>query len=495
MGSVDPAYLKANLRSLPLAIRNLMPQLQALEPLDVMPCRKAKQLVTAQVVTRDQKKVLLHSKYDPIKEAQALAQGGKGRTWVLAVGFGLGYQCEAARQMLGRQGQLTIAVPDLRNLWTAIHYCDLRMLFEDERVSWMVSRDAQQLLGRLAKCYRDFDDGLHFLLTHQPALQSLSEPYATLSYIFRRRTIEQQTIQQNRDVILSNIQGNLGHVLACPGIQALRGVLRGKPSVIAASGPSLDQQLDWLRAYRDQVALISASSALAVLQSKGIEPDLVVCIDPKAHIVDQMRGMCLANCGMVATPSVIPGVFKLPFAKTYVAYSKGDPLMEALERECPRGLLETGDSVANTALSLAHWMGATQVALMGQDLALGVGEQTHATGVVTSYMEVPRDFEKVQVKGVFEQPVVTLKKWLHYLEWIEWFAQSHPQLRLVQAGASGARIQGSKHVKLADWLHDVTKVDGDMKSFLLPGDRARQIDPTRLRGLEAWFTSFLAERG
>jgi hypothetical protein len=478
-------WLSQNVAALPRDLKRVLPTLQALKPLPITACRKVKNAVTAQVVTREGKKVFLHSKYDPVKEANKQAEPYVGCRKVLAIGFGLGYQLQALRVVQNEDIRISVAIPDLQNLWTAMHHLDLQALFQDERFGWFAAQDANDLLPTIAAIYRDFDEAHDGLLVHQASLQGLDETARSLSYIFRRRSVEKQTVDLNRAVILKNLINNLPFIGDCSGIHSLRKCWQDRPVVVVASGPSLNAKLPLLKAMRKRFGLIAVSSAVAVLQKAGIQPDVVVVIDPKAHTLDQLQVMTDRGSTLMLTSTVVPTLFQLPHFEICVAYSGDDPLMQALEEKLPRGLLNMGGSSANACLALAHWFGAYPVALIGQDLALSRDEDTHAKGVVTSYMENPTDFDRIQVRGVFSESVQTLKKWFHYLEWIEWFAKSH-DVGLVQVGEEGARIQGTQHVSFRSWLHQQPLLEKNLAKVVTACGSQKAPVQVDLQGLKAW---------
>src|SRR6185436_528369 len=70
----------------------------------------------------------------------------------------------------------------------------------------------------------------------------------------------------------------------------LQGALESTPAVVVGAGPSLDSQLDALRALAGRAAIIAVDTALRPLLAAGITPHIVVAVDPSSinasHLVD-----------------------------------------------------------------------------------------------------------------------------------------------------------------------------------------------------------------
>ena len=61
----------------------------------------------------------------------------------------------------------------------------------------------------------------------------------------------------------------------------LRNSFKGKCAIILGAGPSLDELIPWVKRHRRKVILIAVSRISARLIQAGVEPDIVVSIDPQ----------------------------------------------------------------------------------------------------------------------------------------------------------------------------------------------------------------------
>ena len=144
-----------------------------------------------------------------------------------------------------------------------------------------------------------------------------------------------------------------------------------KPVIIAASGPSLESSLPFLKKFRASYFLIAVSSAFLPLSRNGIESDLVMSSDggywAKKHL-DFPKNQAKTVFALEAE-SAVP--------KKLLAHSAILPLVYAdgLERDllaaihCPALFSERNGTVAGTALSFACSLTNGNIYLCGLDQA------------------------------------------------------------------------------------------------------------------------------
>ncbi len=168
---------------------------------------------------------------------------------------------------------------------------------------------------------------------------------------------------------------NLPHIARHPSWRRLAAVVRGRPAVVVAPGPSLARNVQALRACQDQVLIIATAQAILALQAAGITPHVIVVVDPQnmGHYFEGYRfePKTVLAIGRTCAPSN----FELPahhFVTLPVSAVTDGWIGRILDED---DLLDAGGSVAITALSMAIRWSCSSVALIGQDLALQDGQQ------------------------------------------------------------------------------------------------------------------------
>ncbi len=157
------------------------------------------------------------------------------------------------------------------------------------------------------------------------------------------------------------------------GIRKTAAIERGDmPVLLAASGPSLEQALPFIREYRDRFFLLSVSSALSPLLSAGIVPDACISTDggywAKEHLFPLKRTDA-------SVPLILPAESAVPSdilsSSIVVPVSYGDGPETLLLRACSVRTMDgrRNGTVAGTAAEFALSMTSGNVYACGLDLS------------------------------------------------------------------------------------------------------------------------------
>lgn len=305
-------------------------------------------------------KFLLHSSYDPQKEAERFLDAnlapGPASTIIL-LGPGLDYLSQAllARQRASRilriqyDGRLRdkeiISGPPTwypggdRGLGSFLaHYLDEDGLAGIRILEWeAASRAWPQEAGRAKE---ELKSALDFLASSAATLKTFGRPWVANAC--------------RNFLLIEN--------LAIPQVDPA-------PIVIAAAGPSLELSLDLLVANRKRFRLLAVSSALATLASKDIVPDLVVASDggfwSRLHLYPLARS---ATC--LASPlSALPSAFLARGLSVLPLVQEGFPELELGSLLGASLSLAFHGTVSGTAIHLAAALGSGPLITVGLDMA------------------------------------------------------------------------------------------------------------------------------
>ena len=145
---------------------------------------------------------------------------------------------------------------------------------------------------------------------------------------------------------------------------------RNKAALVCGAGPSLSYDMERIKSLRKKFILIAVDTALKALSQKGIDPDIVLCVDPQAlsrHYIEGYEGKAIF---VVDPASSYLSLTLLPPEKIFYFWSPfvlADLLFQFLEIE--PGKLAFGGSVSTNAYDLAFRMGCDPIFLAGHDLA------------------------------------------------------------------------------------------------------------------------------
>lgn len=257
------------------------------------------------------------------------------------------------------------------------------------------------------------------------------------------------TTADTSDLFMTNAFLNARYAAASPGIIHLREAWKGKPTVLVSAGPSLDKQLDLLNEYKDRVLIVAMGASLRTLRNAGIEPHIVVTVDPFHLMYDHFKGLKSEGAWLLSDMAGNHDIVKTFSDKMIFAHST--PQMETLFQHLinTRGLMISGGSVANSAFSAAAIMGSGQIMFVGQDLAY-TGGASHAKGNVKrleindeSVQKDPQKFKKV--RGYYGEDVITDNKMNSYRIWFERMIPTVKGSKVYNCTEGGANIEGAEN--------------------------------------------------
>lgn len=222
-------------------------------------------------------------------------------------------------------------------------------------------------------------------------------------------------------------------------------VSKGMPAVILSTGPSLAKSAELLGRLKGKAVLFAVDSSARYLLAKGVEPDYLVTIDPlkwPKHFHSERCRSIPVFCRFDSNFRLLEG------QKGALIFFGGTEYSRLLSGEDALFINDTGGSVATAAFSLCQALGFSKIILVGQDLCYD-GDKTHAGGII-SPDEKKQGFGKTWVPGNLSEKVQTRQDWYRYLKWFENEIILHPECRVVNATAGGAKIQGTEWKNLED---------------------------------------------
>ncbi len=405
----------------------------------------------------------LNSPYDPVSEAARLIEqetAGKEFNVVVHLGLGLGYTLEVLLSKIDELSKVVVVEPDLECLRLMLQVRDMREVLANPNIIWSVGEDLATsvltIMGELSllklkgwipliaapthRLHRAFVDDLIYKLSSEVTGQRLAKATELIA----------------SELFLKNSFDNLPQALGAPGVVHLYQAWDGKPAVIVSAGPSLEKHLPLLREHQDKILLIAVGAAWKSLRAADIEPHMVVTVDPFADNYPHFEGLEAKREWLVTDFACNTDVVRTFHGKKIFCHST--PQKEALFRSIygEWGILLTGGSVANSAMSLALTMGAYPIILVGQDLAY-TGGISHATGhtgkhsLVDAIEKNPADFREVPGYGG-SGPVLTNSQMDAYRLWFERNIEKIEAGRVINATEGGAHILGAIEMPFAQAL-------------------------------------------
>jgi hypothetical protein len=319
---------------------------------------------------------LLHSRYDPLREARSFAATLCGE-WdhLILMGMGLGYSVLPLLEQKKPRQRVLVFEPDPAIFSASLLLIDWANLLSSRDDFFIIVGDNEQVWAEeinrffsltqyetLQVSYFPGEKTL-FPASFSKAEAAIDSQIRTLFYDFKTRLAEGGMVSQN-------ILHNLPHILNTRPVRALKQFFSGHPGIIVSAGPSLDANLHLLKRIHDRAIIIAVDTALKPLLTQGIQPHFTVTADPSYKNYRHMMGTEGRIRHFLLAESAISTRVYEDFTDQIFTVSIGKPLLQFCENAVgPIGELEAWGSVISLAVSLAFHLDLNPLTFIGQDFA------------------------------------------------------------------------------------------------------------------------------
>lgn len=319
---------------------------------------------------------LLHSKYNPIREAETYYKekyNGSSQITIL-FGIGLGYFVLEILKHQENLDNIIIIDPLYEELNPPLPK-------NVEVVTNICKENIQNVIRSKVKYYdKSFNvfcspnyDKL-FTQEYKIVLESIKD--VQMINLVTKNTIEKYSEEWQRNNILNiyNLTSScsLSHLYKKYDL----------PVVVASGGPSLTKQLNTLKQYRNRLIIIAAGSTINTLMDNQISPDYVVSIDGGISNYTHFEHLESENLNLIYNLDNHYKIAAKPFNSKYAFILNREVQLQKYLKDIYKvdlPAIQGGSSVAVFALNIANYISSGPIALIGQDLAY-TDLKTHAEG-------------------------------------------------------------------------------------------------------------------
>lgn len=339
---------------------------------------------------------------------------------LMVFGLGPGYMLDALYQKHNIQ-HLIICEPNPDFFYASLHAIDWTQIFDranegEHKLYINIGEASSQLFKDLMSQFLVI--GPHVLNEtfimqsyHNPLLhQVLSEVRQQLQVIF--------AMGENFDHVAYGIAHTVDAMqkktpaLRYQPSQYLSKINKQTPIFIVGNGPSLDQSIDIIKAYKGESIVVSCGTALQALYKNGITPDFHGEVEQNRANFDWASRIndraYLKKISLLSINGIHPDTCNL-YKNVLIAFKSGESSTHALLAMLPKNSFHCLDhaypTVTNMAMSFFLSMGFEQLYLVGVDL--GFADQSKHHSSASGYYEDGKqiyDYQKVhaadlRVKG------------------------------------------------------------------------------------------------
>ena len=407
----------------------------------------------------DGRKLFVHSRVDPVREAERFISevDPSDKDLVIVLGFGFAYHCELLLEKVSPEVNVITIEKDEALLKSAFQSRDLEHLISLNNF-YILADPTESLLGEI---FRGKSSRNVMFITHRGSSQLHPDYYQNIISVIKSyistKDVNIATLARFEKTWGSNTSRNIGIISRSCGVNQFFDEFSGIPAIVVAAGPSLGMSLGFIRDNLDKAVIIAVDTSYKLLVDNGITPHFCLSVDPQLINARYYEGIGDTDTILVSDPTVHPSLFRFFKGRVSVTGIAFD-MMKWIEDICgKKGELTHGGSVSTNAYDFARRLGASPVVMVGQDLSFTSG-LAHAKGSYLDEQIHNRTYKfnnaqmynrrqlaslpQVYLKGVRGERVFTNQKMMIFQSWFEKRNDSN----LVNATYNGVFINGVKNV-------------------------------------------------
>lgn len=404
----------------------------------------------------------LHSKYDPIVEAEKIIapyQNIGSDKHVVFYGVGLGYHIEAFVQQHPNIS-FSIYEPNFTIFNQYVSHKSVSKIASDKLKNIYVGIEADVLTTNL----RHFVDRLKsevivIVLPTYERIFSEQTKYFIEEFrdkVFLRRATISANLSFAKRLTVNSIK-NMPTVIRTPNLLHEKpSELKGKPAILVSAGPSLDVEIENLRYIKENglAYIFSVGTSINTLIENGIEPDAAFTYD--GSVENQMVFEKVIERDIKSIPLVFGSIVGHELIPRYpgellnflVARDYLAPLYLKREDGDRIDFVDSSKSIAIITLQLLYKLGCNPVVLVGQNLAY-LGDSWYSKKITyIGKVDEKQMKEAIVVKDVEGKDVYTNRGLDMFRKEMEHYVKLYTDLEVINTTKGGAHIEGTTYVPL-----------------------------------------------
>lgn len=375
---------------------------------------------------------------------------------IITFGIGLCYLLDEVYNTY--PSRVYVYEPDTKLLHFVLNNVDISEHLASGRV--FVTDDINDLVKKLSETYLTNDKVEVVYLKNYAVVRSqeLLEVTQKVYETCRSKMVDVNTITKYSKRWLLNTLKNISNINNSQAyrLSDLKDKFSGQTALILAAGPSLNENIEKIKANRDKFVIFAVNKVLRVLEANGIVPDFTVCLDA-AKIDATLTGLddfcAKTNCIMdVKSDSVL---FTKNFKRIFVSFSQNDMVVKKLAQYNKLFMDENGGTATAMALVAAIKMGFCKIIFSGLDMAFK-GDVIYSTGEVMNKVTDDKiainnaQKKVVKVKSVTGGLVDTREDYAAFIQHFETLIKELKFTEIYNTTPFGAYIEGMKNVRFDD---------------------------------------------
>jgi len=414
-------------------------------------------------VNSEGKKIPLHSRFDPVKEAERFISEISDFSFDLFViyGFASAYHIEIILKEIGKYSHILIIERSIDILKRSMESRDLSAILKDERVIICADPDESEFADLL----KGKSTNRVTFIFHRGSAQVYGDYYNNINNsiktYFSNKEVNIATLSKFERLWSSNSARNIKRITETHPVNIFFNKFNNIPAIIVCAGPSLTDSIDFIKSNKDKAIIIAVDTSYYLLKRYSIEPHFCVSVDPQIINARYFENSSETKTVLVTDPSTHPSVFRFFKGRMVMISSLFENVRWIEKITGEKGEVTHGGSVSTNAYDFALKIGANPVIMTGQDLSFTSG-LAHAKGsyldeqmhIKTNRFFSEQDFNRKQItalpkifmKGIKSPQLITNQKMIIFKNWFE----KHNSESLINASSDGLILNGIKHTRTED---------------------------------------------
>lgn len=274
---------------------------------------------------------------------------------------------------------------------------------------------------------------------------------------------------------IQNIEG----LLCSNSIEVLKNKFDGCTALIVGGGPSLAEDIEKIRGSRDKLLIIAAGSSIQALKRFGIEPHLMVSMDPGSANGNVYKNIDTSSIPLIFVPQIYANILELHPELNFFAFFQNDMIIEYLfsDLRVDYNFVPT-NSVSGTAIQVAKYLGSKRILLAGQDCSFP-NNQYYAHG--TEHIgegEVQKKLTKgsILVENVMGTTNYTDLSMKAVLENIERLIPTIENVDFINTSSLGAKIKGADYLPFLEVIQSIEPNQYDFNEIKVLAEKTKNVN-------------------
>lgn len=404
-------------------------------------------------IEHSDKKLLLHSLYEPKKEAQKYCDklNYTKDSLILVFGVGAGHHIFELYKRISRDSRIIVVEHHVNILRNALSNNDFSELIESGKMVFAAGKIEdikKQLIFYLGH-------NMHYISSNVQiyALPNLDriDYESNLEVVKFVRNYLRTNVYSFGNLIEDTVLGlknslmNIETIMQSERVEVLSEHYEGKPAIVVSAGPSLAKNMHFLKNAAGKALILACDASVKALLDIGVKPDAILSlerVEPTYNFFYKDK-IYPEDVVLVGAQLLWPKIYK-EYKGKKIVIQKPEEFSKWINKYTDNSLFDAGMSVATLSYAFARNIKCNPIILIGQDLAYTDGRR-HSKE--TEYQKENEGTPaEIMIEGIDGEMLPSIEVFRLFRDWFERMALMYPETTLIDATEGGALIKGCTYM-------------------------------------------------